>query len=139
MMSYVKWGGIVLGAALAAGVWSLMPTAASAGNGKPHKAHGKVVSVAMAADGTRSITIQMHKHVKNAPVPGVPSVVETKTFRIGPTTVFEIVTEAGAKPVTLAAIHNGEHVVIEGTDGRAQSVAIVVHKHKHKVVVGPAG
>ena len=95
MMSYVKWGGIALGAALTAGVWSLVPTAASAGNGKPHKAHGKVVSVTMAADGTRSITIQMHKHIKNAAVPGVPPVVETKTFQIRPTTVFEVVTEVG--------------------------------------------
>ena len=116
MMSHVKWGGIVLGAALATGIWSLMPTAASAGNGKPHKAHGKVVSVTVAADGTGSITIQMHKHTKNAAVAGVPPVVETKTFQIGPNTVYEAVTEASAKPVTLAAIHNGEHVVIEGTE-----------------------
>jgi hypothetical protein len=87
----------------------------------------------IAADGSGSITIETHKHVVNGTAVAPPEVV-MKTFQVGPSTVFEAVTASGMKPVTLAAIHKGEHVVVEGQDGVADKVAIVPHKHHKKVV-----
>jgi hypothetical protein len=133
----VKWGGVILGSTLAAVVLTVLPVAANAGSGKEHKARGKVISMSVAADGTGSLTVLMRKHKKTSGPAGTIPEVETKTFQIGPNTVCEAVTDSGTKPVTLAAIHKGERVVIEASSGSADKVEIVAphHKNMHKVVV----
>jgi hypothetical protein len=126
---------IVASAVLAAVCWVVAPAAAEAGNGKnkERKAHGRVVSLTIAADGSGSITIETHNHVVNGTAVAPPEVV-TRTFQVGPSTVYEAVTASGMKPVTLAAIHKGEHVVVEGQNGVADKVGIVSHKHRKKAV-----
>ena len=131
MISQVKYGTSVLGLMLAAGLLTFVPAAATAGSGKEHKVHGKVVAMTVAADGTGSITLQIHKRNKNAAA-GTAPVVETKTFQIGPSTTYQAVTATGTSPVKLAAIHKGEHVVIQASQGSADSIEIVAHKHKNK-------
>ncbi len=133
MISQVKWTRFVLGLTLALGVLTLVPAAATAGKGKEHKVHGRIIAMTVAADGTGSITVQFHKHNKNAPA-GTAPVVETKMLQIGPNTICQRVTAAGTSPVTLAAIHKGEHVLIEASHGSADTIEIVAHKQKHKAV-----
>jgi hypothetical protein len=134
MVSQFNWSRVVFGATLAAMILSLVPGAAIAGKGKEHKVRGKVIAMTIAADGTGALTLQIHKH-KDAPAAGTAPVVETKTFQIGPGTVYEAVTAAGTNPVTVAAIHKGEHVLIKASHGSAETVEIVAHKHQHKAAV----
>jgi hypothetical protein len=144
-MVRMKFGSIGLaGAILAAAYISLtLATADAKGkNNKEHNARGKVVSVTVTPDGSGSITISMHKPKKqNGVAPAAKTEVITRSFQLGPNTRYAAVGQTETMPVTLAAIHQGEHVVIKATNGSADEVDIVPqkpHKHKKKAVIAAA-
>lgn len=118
--------------------WMFSPAVAEAkGKKKDNKeqhVRGKVVAVSADKTGTGSITIATPaKKGKNGAAAGKgKKAAETKTFQIGPNTVFEAVTAAGKTPVTLAALHRGEQVTISATNGPADEVDIAVAKKAKK-------
>ena len=76
-----------------------------------------------------TIATGQNKKKKGAPA-GAKAKAATKTFQVGPNTHYEAIGDAGKTPVTLAAIHQGQKVVIKAKNGPADEVDIV-QKKKH--------
>lgn len=97
--------------------------AAKGGKGKEHKVEGKITAVA-----ANSITIEAHKGKKGAAGAKAGG---DKTFEIGKHTRVFKEGKNGKEAASVAALKDGEHVVME-VHGRHAEVIVIHHHHKRK-------
>jgi len=77
------------------------------------------------------ITIKTHHKKKK--VGGVAVKTTTHEFSVSKNTHFSLVHGLQHQPGHFGEVHDGEHVTIKEKNGHAESVAIHVHKIKHRV------